>query len=468
MITRITMVAVAASMALAIPGGHASAQRAGAPSAAAPAARRVTVTGVAFDSLRGVPLADAFVLLMERGRSAVSDARGRFSFDTVPPGTYTLSLQHAVFDSLGLSGATARVTVTDGKTPVALAVPSFATLWRAACGLIPVPVKDSGLVYGSVREAGKQQLVPQATVEVSWIDLVNKGTKEAPQVSQRRWRNEAQADAQGSYAVCGVPLMTQLQVKASFLNNSSGNIALAGSLDQVRRRDIMIPGTAPKDSSRRGAISGVVLDQSGKPVAGARAILDDALEARSDASGRYVLRGAPTGTRQLDVTAIGMSPISTVVDVLASDTVTVSSALRRVTNLEAMRVLASGNRNRNAQRFEERRRQGFGAAMDSTEIGKRATLAAVFTGFAGLTVQTQSANGRRFNLWLQSTGTDKCLAMLLVDGIQQMDSEYLNTISPSDVAAVEVYAQRLTVPTELMRRDPGCGVVAVWTKNAFR
>ena len=433
-----------------------------------PAARRVTVSGIAFDSLRGVPLADGFVLLMERGRSASTDARGRFSFDTVPPGTYTLSLQHAVFDSLGLSGATARVSVTDGKTPVTLAVPSFATLWRAACGVIPVPVKDSGLVYGSVREAAKQQLVPQATVEVSWLDLVNKGTKDAPAVSQRRWRNESQADAQGSYAVCGVPLNTQLQVKATYLSNSSGSIALGGSIDRVRRRDVMIPGTAPTDSSRRGAISGVVTDATGKPVVGARAILDDVLEARTDATGRYTLRGAPTGTRQLDVTAIGMSPISTVVDVLAGDTVTVASALRRVTNLEAMKVLASGNRSRNAQGYEERRRQGFGAAMDSTEIGRRATLAAVFTGFAGLTVQTQSANGRRFNLWLQSTGTDKCLAMLLVDGVQQIDSEYLNTISPSDVAAVEVYAQRLTVPAELMRRDPGCGVVAVWTKNAFR
>jgi hypothetical protein len=61
------------------------------------------------------------------------------------------------------------------------------------------------VVYGSIRDARKQAPVAQASIEVSWIDLVNLGTKEARNISQRRWKNEAQGDAQGSYAVCGVP-----------------------------------------------------------------------------------------------------------------------------------------------------------------------------------------------------------------------------------------------------------------------
>ena len=85
---------------------------------------RVTVTGLAFDSLRGVPLANAFVTVAERSRSTTSDAKGRFTFDTLPPGTYTFAMQHAVFDSLGLSGATTRAVVTDGKALVTLALPS--------------------------------------------------------------------------------------------------------------------------------------------------------------------------------------------------------------------------------------------------------------------------------------------------------------------------------------------------------
>jgi hypothetical protein len=58
--------------------------------------------------------------------------------------------------------------------------------------------------------------------------------------------------------------------------------------------------------------------------------------------------------------------------------------------------------------------------------------------------------------------------MLQLDGIQQIDHEILGLMHPDDIAAVEVYPQRMTIPTELMRTDARCGLVAVWTKRAFR
>ncbi len=429
----------------------------------------MNVTGIAFDSVRNVPLEHAFVMIEGRSRSATTDAKGRFTFDTLPPGTYTFAMQHAVFDSLGLSGATARVTVTDGKTPITLALPSFKTFWKAACGVIPVPGADSGLVYGTVRDAKSQNPVPQASVELSWIDLVNLGTKtQTTGVTQRKWKNESQSDAQGTYAICGAPVSTQLRIKAQYLNNVTGVIDLASSPDRVRRRDLVISGIAPGDTARRGFVSGSVLDAVGQGISGARVILDEAIEARTDAKGHFSLRNVPTGTRQLDIAALGMTPVSTVVDVMVGDTAVVSATMRKVTNLEAMRVVASGANTRAKQLYDDRRRLGLGAARDSTEIGRMPGLAAAFQSFPNVTVQRQSANGRRFNLYLPSTGADPCLAMLLVDGVQQLDHEVLSTMSTDEIAAVEVYTRRLTVPTELMRNEPKCGVVAVWTKNAFR
>ncbi len=434
------------------------------------APRPVTVTGLAYDSLRGVPLANAFITIGERSRSTTSDAKGRFVFDTLPPGTYTFAMQHAVFDSLGLSGATARAVVTDGKALVTLAVPSFATFWRAVCGKVPVPARDSGLVYGTVRDARKAQPMPEATVIVSWLDLVNLGTKEASNFTQRRWKSEAQADARGDYAVCGVPIETQLGLRANYLTNATGQLDLPGSPDRVRRRDVVVPGTLASDSSLRGTVTGVVSDNNGKPLRDVRVILDNVAEVRSDSAGRFTLRQSPTGSRQLDFAALGMTPWSTIVDVMADEPAFVTASLRTVTNLEAMRVTASGTVRRAALQYEERRKQGFGSFMDSTAIGKRGTMAAVFYAMPGVTVQRAqgSSNARLFALYLPSTGTDQCMATLYLDGVLQADQEIMSTLFPDEIAAVEVYQQRLTVPTEFMNKNIRCGVVAVWTKRAFR
>jgi hypothetical protein len=101
-------------------------------------------------------------------------------------------------------------------------------------------------------------------------------------------------------------------------------------------------------------------------------------------------------------------------------------------------------------------------------IAKRATVSAALQSVPGLTVENMTNNGRRFNLYLPSTGTGPCLANLVLDGVQQSDTEVFNTLSPSDLAAIEVYQQRTTVPTEFQRAQQTCGTVVVWTKRAFR
>ena len=62
-----------------------------------------SIAGTVFDSLRTrAPLAGATVVLVERSRYATADARGRFRFDSVPDGHYTIGFMHPVLDSLDL------------------------------------------------------------------------------------------------------------------------------------------------------------------------------------------------------------------------------------------------------------------------------------------------------------------------------------------------------------------------------
>src|SRR5205823_3647379 len=113
----------------------------------------VTVRGLAYDSLHIRPLTGAFIVLAGTSRSATSDSAGRFAFDSVTPGPHRFVMQHDVLDSIGMSGAVAQVSVTDGRDTIRVAIPSFGTLWRAACPS-PMAPSDSSLVFGTIRAPG--------------------------------------------------------------------------------------------------------------------------------------------------------------------------------------------------------------------------------------------------------------------------------------------------------------------------
>jgi hypothetical protein len=170
----------------------------------------------------------------------------------------------------------------------------------------------------------------------------------------------------------------------------------------------------------------------------------------------------------VDANSVGYNPATAPVDVFVNDTAQVTLTTYRVSALDTMRVRASAIGRQRTLQFEERRKQGFGSYLDSTALSQRATISAALQGLPGVIIQNASSNGRRFNISLYSAGLGNCLANIMVDGIQQTDSEILNTFVPNDFAAIEVYQQRGTVPTELLRPNQTCGVVVFWTKRAWR
>src|SRR5215470_17222103 len=216
--------------------------------------RTVTVNGIAYDSLRHAPLGNAFVALSgaSGSRSANSDSHGRFRFDSVAPGAYTLSMQHAALESIGIPGVTTRVVVSDGSGDVMIAIPSFETLWRNACP--GAPPSDSGFVYGVVRDASTQKPVAKASIDLSWIDVAMDKEKH---ITQRRWRSQMRSDEHGAYGVCGVPAGVGVRVQAVSDSAESGAVDLEPSEVRVQRRDLFVAATSAK-AALRGTIIGVL------------------------------------------------------------------------------------------------------------------------------------------------------------------------------------------------------------------
>ena len=420
----------------------------------------VPVRGIAYDSLNRAPLTGAVITIVGTARSTKTDADGRFQFDSVRPGTHTFAAQHAALDSLGFSGVSARATVNDGLTEVRLGSPSFATLWRRACGDTRPP-KDSGFVYGTVRDATSGSPAPNAIVDITWIDL--KVTKRL-RISETRWRGRSVTGDAGDFAVCGVPLDVGLRIIAVTDSAASGLIQLPVREARVQRRDLLV-GLVTDDSAGpgRGTIVGLVTDSSGRPVPEARVVADGVPELRTDSAGRFTVRHVPIGSRQVEVLAIGMSPVVSVVDVTAADTATVFATMRRITTLDVVRVTASPLARKLARDLDDRRKVGTGYVRDSTEIAAHGTLASVFYTFPSVEVR-RTGMGHDFILTLP-LGAGRCPANLLIDGRQATHDE-LQFYRPSDIAAVEVYPRRLSAPGQFVRDNP-CGVVVLWTKWAF-
>jgi hypothetical protein len=418
----------------------------------------VAIHGVAYDSLRGQPIRDAVVLVLGTARSTTTDARGRFRIDSVAPGIRTITMQHASLDSVGLPGISRRTMISDGARDILLAVPSFATLWRAACG--SKPPADTGFVYGTIRDVASGGLIPDATVILSWVVTTVDKKRGA---RQRRVVGETRTNAQGSYAVCGVPAAMWVRVEAR-AGDMTGGIDIPPGELRMQRRDLFLGNES--DTASRGSITGMLTDAEGFGYSEARVVLDDSAETRSGGDGRFTFQDVRAGTRKLEIFSIGMMPIVTSVDVFPHDSATIALELRRVTTLDVVRVIAPSNRARRiAEGIEERRRSGFGYTMDMTELAAHADFATVLADMPGTRLEYRDGS---FNAYVADGRGGQCIPEVWIDG-HHMAMSTLAMIRPKDVTAIELYSRAATVPMQyrLIERRMLCGAILVWTNWAF-
>jgi hypothetical protein len=149
-----------------------------------PLAGQQTVRGTVYDSLLGARMAGADLWLRGTNWRARSDSDGRFTFDSVAPGTYTILLSHPGLDSAGLYTLALPLSVhANDSSLVRLATPSLATLWARRCGDDLNTRVDSGVVFGVVQDAATGAHLQGAGVLVRWLritqtDPINVRTQE--------------------------------------------------------------------------------------------------------------------------------------------------------------------------------------------------------------------------------------------------------------------------------------------------
>ena len=310
--------------------------------------------GAVFDSLNSQPLVGARIHLADLDRETLSDTAGRFSFDSVGPGVHSLWVDHHALDELGLFSIGARVDATAlATTDVAIAVPSFSTMWRAACGAIPENKAGGGFIFGRVRADTSIGNDSVSRVSLSWKPIAN-GTGSDFASDARLAVN---ADSLGSYVLCGVPPTQRVTLAVRKGTYASVPVTFGLGSARIARRDITVPSrraveqlladtaVGGLDLQADGAVvSGVVRDSLGQPVRDAEVSVYGITGATLvDARGEFVLQHVPPGSRLISFAAPGFRAAHELVDVASTDSASVNILLdRAISRARARKLLVTG------------------------------------------------------------------------------------------------------------------------------
>lgn len=426
------------------------------------------IRGVVYDSLLRAPLDSARVYIDGTAISATTDAGGRFRMDSVPAGRQVIAFEHEDLDSAGFATNLRRIDVAANRvTVVDLAVPSLATLYRAACpnGLRP-GVRDSGIVFGSVTDARTGARLARARVGVSWVRA---GRGPDGRLLVTRPALESRTDSLGNFYLCGAPNEYVVTVAASAGQFTTGRTELLLGRRSIARRDLALSLDSLQlpDSLglRHGAavVMGRVLDEDGMPRPSARVSVDEAAgETFSDTDGRFALSGMPSGSQMLMVRMIGYSAAHLAIGLRGHDTTQVTIRLRAVTVLDTMRITASSVQSQvDLEDLQLRMRQGLGYFLTEEQVKRRQSMRAVVQGLPSMYIEGRTVF--QFQPYTLVSGKP-CASTVYVDGIETT-TDALQSYRPDQLISVEWYPHGSQAPLKYQPlTNAECSVLLLWTR----
>ena len=437
------------------------------------------VGGVVYDSIARAPLAGAMVQLVTAdnpasfSRATSSDARGRFTFDAVPEGRYTLGFFHPMLDSLGIEPPERELAIHGERSVhVDLAIPSPERLQLAICGAGTM----GGVIVGYARDAQSRTPAPGVTVSVTWVELVIKPRK----VERRLPRLVATTSERGWFALCSMPRPGTIAIIASRGADSTDLIEVEMPAEGFMRRELYLgparwvsgaDTTSRGDTLARpprrlhtgaGTLSGTVVNATdGQPIAGARVGIAGGPETRANERGEWTIAGAPVGTRMLEVRGVGFYPVRLPVHVL-DDAAPLRVALSTTQSvLDTVKVTATRMMDWQRAGFDDRRRHGQGRYLTAEDVARRQPIVTsdLFRVMPGIRVD------RDANIIARGGSLAWCPPSFYIDGqyVEELKAGDIDTwVRPSDIIGVEVYTG-ISAPAEFQPAVKGCGSIVIWT-----
>jgi hypothetical protein len=453
-----------------------------------------SIAGTVYDSLRTrAPLADATVVLVEKSRYATTDSRGRFSFDSVPDGHYTVGFTHAVLDSLDLQGPIVAVDVAGARrASVLLTTPSSRTMYARLCP--SVHDTTTGMVIGRVRDVDAQTPIADAAVSTDWTEYTLRGGH----TSSTRMRAATRTNAGGLYLLCGVPTDVPLDVQSELGGIVAGPTPLSMEGRLFSRVDFAI---SRKDSAARTVVTaashvdsgvaaprtpgtaslrGTVLGADGKPLHDATvSVAGTDRSVRSGADGTFRVDQIPAGTRTIEVKAIGLLPVTFSVDFATRSVRDTTVSVTRVAQ-ELKSVTVEGKTKSGPwmalSGFDDRRQHALGNYVTADEIKQHnyVDMAQILRTVSGVKVDCAATKGLQgvpcrpvvHMLGITDYKSVGCIPNYFLDGAPFPSgySDLNASILIASIKGIEVYTNPGSIPAQFdLESSTGCGSIVIWT-----
>jgi hypothetical protein len=432
------------------------------------------IRGVVFDSMTMAPVAKAFVFVPGGTQTAQTDDNGRYTLADVPTGDQSVSISAAAFDSVGLSSIGGTTRVVAGQVSVLnVSTPPFAKIWKSMCSFSSRVGNDSGIVWGTVRDASNDRRLAGAATAFNWYNLT---VDKAKHLAFAEVSRTVKTDSTGTYYACGLPTDIAIASEAAGTRSASGTVEYSIGARRLHRVDLLVSTdmVAPPSLTTRSkaelavlnrphgtsSLHGTVRDVTGKIVPGALVTLASVdTSVRTGTAGEFTLTSLPAGTHVLQVRQVGLAPATMLVDLLPQQTTEAAVEMPSARTLATFNVRADAVTALDRSGFEARRRSGFGYALENKDFANRTDITTVLREMPSVTVTKQRGST---SITLPGRMGGQCSAVIYIDGARA-DAEQLNSLDPPTVRAVEVYPREINVPAQFAS-FARCGVILVWTK----
>lgn len=216
-----------------------------------------------------------------------------------------------------------------------------------------------------------------------------------------------------------------------------------------------------------GTVNGKVLDQSGRAVAGAELTIPGSqLRVETDDTGEFRLKNVPAGDLQIRVRRLGFKPDTSMINVLAGETVPLTIALAALpVVLNPVTIMGKHYTGRLAS-FYQRRDRGLGHYYTRDEIEKRnpANTTDLLRTVPGIRLQPLGF-GRQT---LRFRGA-RCPPLVWIDGSPLGAGEFdIDNVPSRSIEAMEIYTGIAALPSEFTAgptTTTSCGTIVIWSRQ---